>query len=82
MRKRNLKFYFELASDITALKRAFRVAIIVGIILNGINNPELFFPEFWSKVSFGRAFLTFLVPFGVSLYSSVMSSASKIKITE
>lgn len=60
----------------TAVKRALRVAVLVGVILNIINNPELF--NFSAEgISIYRVLLTFLVPFFVSLYSSVLASRTK-----
>ena len=55
-------------------KRAIRVALLVGIILNLINNPQLFLDFSVSELSTSRVLLTFLVPFFVSTYSSVLSN--------
>lgn len=59
-----------------SLVRAFRVAILVGIILNLINNPELFRLSF-ERLSLYKVFLTFLVPFCVSLYSSILANLKR-----
>ncbi len=56
--------------------RAIRVAIFVGVILNIINNPGLFKLSF-EGVNLYRVLLTFLVPFCVSLYSSVLANQTK-----
>lgn len=59
-----------------SLTRAFRVALLVGIILNVINNPGIITFSF-SSLNIYKVLLTFLVPFCVSLYSSVIASRKK-----
>lgn len=59
-----------------SLTRALRVALLVGIILNVINNPGLITFSF-SGLNIYKVLLTFLVPFCVSLYSSVIASRKK-----
>jgi hypothetical protein len=66
----------KLASHKESLKRAFRVAVLVGIILNIINNPSLFQLS-THGINIYRVLLTFLVPFCVSLYSSVLANRKK-----
>lgn len=70
--------YFQLALERNTFRRAVRVGFVVGILLNLINNPSLFSSHSFANVSLGRIILTFLVPFFVSTYSSVLSS-SKLK---
>lgn len=59
-----------------SLTRALRVALLVGIILNVINNPGLITFSF-SGLNIYKVLLTFLVPFCVSLYSSVIANRKK-----
>jgi hypothetical protein len=59
-----------------SLTRALRVALLVGIILNVINNPVLITLSF-SGLNIYKVLLTFLVPFCVSLYSSVIAGRYK-----
>ena len=66
-------YYLHLALQKNTLKRSFRVSIIVGIILTLINHPELFHFSA-STLGFGTEALTFLVPFLVSTYSSILSN--------
>jgi hypothetical protein len=75
--KAKLAEYFQLVLDKTSLIRAAWMALIVGIILNLINNPQLFEPSSNVKIYYGRIILTFLVPFIVSLYSSVLANKEK-----
>lgn len=57
------------------VKRALRVALLVGIILNLINNPDLFLFSVENVNPF-QFTLTFFVPFFVSLYSAILASKS------
>jgi hypothetical protein len=66
----------KLATQKGSLIRATRVAVLVGIILNIINNPGLFKLSF-DGMNIYRVLLTFLVPFCVSLYSSVLANQTK-----
>lgn len=68
--------FLKLASQTDSLKRALRVAVLVGIILNLINNPALFNLSL-EGVNIYRVLLTFFVPFCVSLYSSVLANREK-----
>jgi hypothetical protein len=64
------------ASQKDSLKRALRVAILVGIILNIINNPSLFQLS-TDGINVYGVLLTFLVPFCVPLYSPVLANRKK-----
>ncbi len=71
-----IQYYFQLATEKNSVRRALRVSILVGIILNLINHPEIFLAFNFTELHAGRAILTFLVPFLVSTYSSVLSGSS------
>lgn len=68
--------FLKLAANPESLKRALRVAVLVGIVLNIINNPSLLHLSF-EGMNIYRVLLTFLVPFCVSLYSSVLANRKK-----
>lgn len=68
--------FLKLVANPESLKRALRVAVLVGIVLNIINNPSLFHLSF-AGLNIYRVLLTFLVPFCVSLYSSVLANRKK-----
>lgn len=54
--------------DLVIVKNAIRIALIVGVLLNIINNGEVVFSDGdWPIASI---FLNFAIPFLVSLYSS------------
>lgn len=69
--------YLQLATEKVSVVRAFKVALIVGVILNLINNPQIFYEPRHEHVHLIRILLTFLVPFLVSLYSSVLANSEK-----
>ncbi|HCC29801.1 MAG TPA: hypothetical protein DEQ03_07085, partial [Marinilabiliales bacterium] len=64
--------YITEAFNSMVYKRAIKVALIVGVILNLINQWESIFSGF-KQFHFIQFFLTFLVPYLVSTYSSVLS---------
>ncbi len=70
------KYYLQLAFERKTFTRAVRVALLVGIILNLINTPQFFFDFSGSEIHVSRVLLTFLVPFFVSTYSSVLSNSN------
>jgi hypothetical protein len=51
--------------------RALQVALVVGTILNLINQGEAMLSK--GEVHFGKALLTYLVPFVVSTHGAVMA---------
>lgn len=71
-----IKYYLLLAFEKKTLIRAIRVTILVGIILNLINNPDFIFHFSTNYLSLGRVLLTFIVPFLVSTYSSILSNSA------
>ena len=50
------------------LKRSIKVSVVVGTLLNVINQPEVIFGD--ADLSVGKALLTYLVPFFVSTYGA------------
>ncbi len=69
-------YYLGLALEKNTFRRAIWVAIFVGIILNLINNPGLLIAFSLHDVNIGQILLTFLVPFCVTIYSSVLSKSN------
>lgn len=50
------------------LKRSARVSIVVGTLLNIINQPDVIFGD--ADINLGKALLTYLVPFCVATYGA------------
>lgn len=68
-----ITYYIHLAFQKRTFIRSLRVALLVGIVLNLINTPELFNLNA-TDLNIGKVLLTFLVPFLVSTYSTVLSN--------
>ncbi len=77
-RAENLNLFFMLAFERPTLMNSIRIAIIVGIILNLINQGDLLVAGDWEHVNKVKFFLTFLVPFSVSTYSAGKTKMSFI----
>jgi hypothetical protein len=60
--------------DSRKIKQAIKIAIIVGIILNIINQGGYIFHLSFDKINFFKLFMTFCVPFLVSTYTAVSIS--------
>lgn len=71
-----LSYYAQLAFNKSTFRRAARVALLVGVILNLINHPEILTSFSFAELKAGQVILTFLVPYLVSTYSSVLSGSS------
>jgi len=65
----NLKLAFEYAVSDGIPRRSFLVAIVVGTILNLINQGDALFGA--AAVNWTKLFLTYLVPYAVSTYGAV-----------
>jgi len=70
---KKMKVYSEIAFERNVLKRALSVALVVGTLLNIINQGEHFIKMHWFQLDHLKLFLTYLVPYLVSTYSSVFS---------
>lgn len=71
-----LSLFFILAKNQNVVKRALKVALIVGVVLNVINQWENLFLLNFSSINYYKFLLTFMVPYLVSTYSSVMAKLS------
>ncbi len=60
----------------TKLFKHIKTALVVGVILNVINQNHLIWGFDWHKLEISRMVLTFLVPFSVSVYSAATSNPS------
>ena len=67
---KSLKIFFQAAKEKALLITAFKVALVVGVILNLINQGKNIFNL--SNINLTKFIFTFFVPFGVSIYSSVI----------
>ncbi|MCF6242504.1 MAG: nitrate/nitrite transporter NrtS [Bacteroidales bacterium] len=58
------------------IKDALLVSLVVGSILNIVNQGDLLFRLEFSKISIPKLILTFIVPYLVSTYASVKTKLS------
>jgi len=68
-----LKYHLLLLTDKVIFKRAIRVAILVGLLLNLINCYSALVNQSWENINLWGVLLTFLVPYFVSTYSSFIA---------
>lgn len=67
----DLQLILTIASSKELITRALKIAFVVGIILNIINQGDTIFALQIEKISFLKMMLTFIVPFCVSMYTAV-----------
>lgn len=60
-----------IATQKQTVSTALRICIIVGVLLNLINQGEAIFGLRIAEINFAKMLLTFVVPYGVSTYSTV-----------
>jgi len=66
----SIKIFFQATAEKSLLITAVKVAIVVGVILNLINQGNVFIHFNFTNLDPTKFILTFFVPFGVSAYSS------------
>lgn len=66
-----LQLIISIACTKTLLLKAIKIALIVGIILNLINQGEKIFILAFEDINYYKFFLTFIVPFSVSMYTAI-----------
>lgn len=65
--------FFVIAFRRSVVRRAARVAIVVGIVLGFLNHGDAIVSGALTRLQVAKICLTFLVPFSVSTYSSVLA---------
>lgn len=71
-----LQLIISIASTKLLLIKAIKIALIVGIILNLINQGEKIFILAFDEINYYKFFLTFIVPFSVSMYTAITMKLS------
>ena len=71
---KNLFWHF--ATKRKTVNKALKVALIVGVILNLINQGDNFISLNFNEINWFKFILTFFVPYGVSSYSAAMANIS------
>lgn len=67
----NLQLILTIASTRALLNKALKIALVVGIILNIINQGDKLFNLDFQNISYLKVVLTFIVPFCVSMYTAI-----------
>lgn len=66
----HFKIYCEIAISRPIVKRAIKVALVVGTALNLINQGDVFINLAFENLNLVKFFLTFLVPYSVTTYTA------------
>ena len=66
-----LSLYCKLAVTKRVVKRAIFSSIVVGVVLNLINQYSIILELDFKNLDYAKFFLTFLVPYCVSTYTAV-----------
>ncbi|WP_282027033.1 nitrate/nitrite transporter NrtS [Limimaricola cinnabarinus] len=67
------------ATERSVVVRAARIALVVGIVLAGINHGHRLISSEIDGATLARICLTFLVPYCVSTYSSVLAVRDRMQ---
>lgn len=67
----SLKLYYQVAKSASVVKRAFKVAFVVGSVLNIINQGEVLFRLDLASLNYMKIFLTYIVPYSVTTYTAI-----------
>lgn len=68
-----------IATERSIVKRATRIALIVGTLIALINHGDRMLTGTMDATAWLKCLLTFCVPYGVSTYSSVMAVRDRMK---
>ena len=71
-----LQLIITIALSKQLLTKALKIAFVVGIILNIINQGEVIIILAFDEINYYKFFLTFIVPFSVSMYTAVSMKLS------
>ena len=74
--------YLNLAFRKSVIRRAIKIALVVGCILALINHGDRIIFQDMKPVDWFKILLTFCVPYCVSTVSSVLAIKQEIKINE
>ena len=69
-----MKSFFQYAIDRSSLFRSIKVALVVGTINALITQYDAVCHQAFTLTNFFQIMLTYLVPFGVAIFSSVMQA--------
>jgi hypothetical protein len=76
-----LKIYFDIMCDFEILLKSLKIALVVGTILNFINQGDKLIAMDFENLNHFKSILTYMIPFIVSSYTA-FSIKMKFKIGE
>ena len=71
--------FWRIATEPNVVKRAARIALIVGAVIGFINHGDRMIQGAMDATAWLKCLLTFLVPYSVSTYSSVMAVRDRMQ---
>jgi thiamine transporter ThiT len=74
--------FLALATSTAVVRRAFKVAVVVGTLLALINHADAFVNGSFDTKNMVQIVLTYLVPYGVATYSAVHALRDNLKKTQ
>ncbi|WP_299627473.1 nitrate/nitrite transporter NrtS [uncultured Tateyamaria sp.] len=74
--------FWQIATDRSVTMRALRIALIVGTVIALINHGDRMMMGGMDAIAWLKCALTFLVPYSVSTYSSVMAVRDRLQSLE
>jgi len=66
-----LQLIVSIATSKQLIVKALKIALVVGIILNFINQGEKIIILAFEDINYYKFFLTFIIPFSVSMYTAI-----------
>ncbi|MCR6638894.1 MAG: nitrate/nitrite transporter NrtS [Sporocytophaga sp.] len=72
--------FIKFASRPATLKKGLMVSLVVGTVLNFINQGDLLIGQKWESLSLFKLFLTYVTPFLVSMYSTATALVNLDKV--
>lgn len=69
--KKRIELICNIAANSSVFIRASKIALIVGTILNLINQGDMIISANFSQIAWGKLLLTYCIPFLVSIYTAV-----------
>jgi len=67
---KNLKIYLAVLCNKKILIKSIKISLVVGTLLNVINQGEVIFTLNFTDIDLLKSLLTYLVPFAVSTYTA------------
>lgn len=68
---KKLKIMCRITSNRFVVIKAFKIGLLVGTLLNFINQGDIIIAGQWGQIHWFKLVLTYCVPFGVSLYTAL-----------